>query len=215
MVPRGQGGVFEDCGETGPPEEPCLIGPPGPVKFHPTADRHVLVDIRIIDEAYPGPDPREIGRLRGRVVAGTRAAETTVVAESVPYRPGPLEEVGRSGGFRAMPRTDVFAPATELRPGLVTILGPGFLRGDSNADAASDVSDAIATLGFLFLGAAEPGCMDGADVDDSGIVEITDPIFLLAALFLGGPPPPPPGLVCGSDDTPDELGCAIGCEAQG
>jgi hypothetical protein len=48
--------------------------------------------------------------------------------------------------------------------------------------------------------------MDAGDADDSGEVNITDPIYFLRHLFLGGPSPPEPGLVaCGPDRTLDQL----------
>jgi hypothetical protein len=69
----------------------------------------------------------------------------------------------------------------------------------------------VATLAHLFAGDAAPGCLDGGDADDSGRVEITDPIFLLGALFLGMQPIPAPHPACGSDGTRDALGCREGC----
>jgi hypothetical protein len=46
--------------------------------------------------------------------------------------------------------------------------------------------------------------MDG---DDDGKINITDPIYVLSALFLGGPPIPPPYPEPGVDPTRDVLGC--------
>ena len=74
--------------------------------------------------------------------------------------------------------------------------GPGaqhFFRGDPNDDGKSDITDAIVTLGFLFLGGTGPVCMDSADVDNSGIVDISDPVNLLNYLFGTGAPPASPG----------------------
>jgi hypothetical protein len=83
-----------------------------------------------------------------------------------------------------------------------------FLRGDANADTKTDISDAIATLGFLFLGSPEKlDCQKAADVDDSGKIDISDAVYLLGYQFLGGPAPPPPYPVCGVDETTDELTC--------
>ena len=59
------------------------------------------------------------------------------------------------------------------------------------------------------LGRAPP-CDDAADANDTGEVDLSDPIFGLNFLFLGGPEPPAPGTrVCGPDPTPDPLGCAV------
>jgi hypothetical protein len=83
-----------------------------------------------------------------------------------------------------------------------------FRRGDSNGDGRADLSDAIATLGYLFLGSVAISCLDAADADDSGVLNLTDAIFLLGHLFLGGPAPPPPGIGdCGGDLTEDGLSC--------
>lgn len=76
-----------------------------------------------------------------------------------------------------------------------------FLRGDANEDGVADISDAIVTLGFLFLG--EPSkldCEKSADADDSGVLDISDPVYLLIHLFVGGPPPAAPFPECGPLD---------------
>jgi hypothetical protein len=83
-----------------------------------------------------------------------------------------------------------------------------FLRGDANGDSDVDISDAVTTLGFLFVGFHRPACEDAADVDDSGVLDVSDPISLLGFLFNRGSPPPPPGaLEPGIDPTPDSIGC--------
>jgi hypothetical protein len=64
-----------------------------------------------------------------------------------------------------------------------------FRRGDANADGRYDLSDAVFTLSFLFLGGSTPPCLDAVDADDNEALEITDAIFSLNFLFLGGPPP--------------------------
>jgi predicted GH43/DUF377 family glycosyl hydrolase len=83
---------------------------------------------------------------------------------------------------------------------------PRFIRGGANEDGAVDLSDAVAILGYLFLGGSVD-CLDAGDVDDDGEVLITDPIALLNHLFLGGPPPAAPFAECGEDPSEDELGC--------
>ena len=84
-----------------------------------------------------------------------------------------------------------------------------FIRGDANADLALDISDAVAALGYLFLGAAAP-CRDALDSDDNGSIDISDPIFLLSFVFQGGPEPPPPFPGPGTDPTLDEQDCRNG-----
>lgn len=82
-----------------------------------------------------------------------------------------------------------------------------FRRGDSNADGQFNLSDAVFTLSFLFLGTATPTCADALDADDSGSINLTDAVFGLGYLFLGGPPPLPPFGDCGVDPTADPLDC--------
>jgi hypothetical protein len=83
-----------------------------------------------------------------------------------------------------------------------------FVRGDSNADGALDVSDAVATLGVLFLGAKAPWCMDAGDATDDGYFDISDAVTTLNFLFLGGPALPEPRAgTCGVDPSDDGLGC--------
>ena len=85
-----------------------------------------------------------------------------------------------------------------------------FIRGDSNDDALLDLSDAVVTLGYLFLGqwsGAKPICLDAADANDDGGVDISDPIGLLQHLFVGGKAPPAPFPDAGLDPTEDGLGC--------
>src|SRR5262245_42889403 len=77
-----------------------------------------------------------------------------------------------------------------------------FRRGDSNGDLQVDLSDAVFTLGFLFLG--DPPrlpCEDAADADDDGILDLTDAVFGLSFSFLGGRAPPEPFPSCGPDAT--------------
>jgi len=65
----------------------------------------------------------------------------------------------------------------------------------------------VKILGYLFLGEAA-SCLDACDVDDSGSLEITDPVALLNFLFLGDQPPAAPHPDPGPDSSvPDLLGC--------
>lgn len=77
----------------------------------------------------------------------------------------------------------------------------GFTRGDSNADRDTNLSDAIFLLDFLFVGGGgAPRCLDAADVDNSGAIDVSDAIFLLDFLFRAGDPVPPPFAEPGQDD---------------
>ena len=84
-----------------------------------------------------------------------------------------------------------------------------FVRGDTNGDAALDISDAVATLNYLFLGGANNrvACEDAGDVNDDGLLNITDPVYALSFLFQGGLPPAEPFPQPGFDETEDGLSC--------
>ena len=84
---------------------------------------------------------------------------------------------------------------------------PAFRRGDTNADGRSDLADAVAILGYLFLLGDRPACDTSADVDANGSLAVTDALRILLALFGGGPPIPAPFPDCGPRLDEDSLGC--------
>jgi hypothetical protein len=69
-----------------------------------------------------------------------------------------------------------------------------FVRGDANRDWIVNLPDAIAILGHLFDSQVGPElpCLEAADVDDNGLIMITDVVQLLSFLFSGGALPQPP-----------------------
>lgn len=85
-------------------------------------------------------------------------------------------------------------------------VAPEFVRGDSNADGAVDVSDAVTSLGHKFRG-RPAACPDAADFDDDGTLTVSDDVGLLHYLFRAGPSPPDPHPFPGPDPTTDALGC--------
>lgn len=93
----------------------------------------------------------------------------------------------------------VFGPASSFRR---------FRRGEVNGDDTVDLSDAVATFGYLFLSEDAPGCLDGADANDDGAIDISDGIATVVYLFRGDSILPMPGpRHCGIDPTADPLGC--------
>jgi hypothetical protein len=83
-----------------------------------------------------------------------------------------------------------------------------FLRGDSNGDGATNITDAIHTLGYLFLGSSDVQCLAAADTDGSGALDITDAVATLGYLFLGTESAvAPPGPRTCSPDSQSTLGC--------
>jgi hypothetical protein len=92
------------------------------------------------------------------------------------------------------------------RPSAVT--SPPFRRGDSNGDGASDLSDAVHVLTWLFVGGDAPACLEASDVDGSDAIDLSDAVYLLNYLFLSGQEPPAPGpTTCGQGAKP-LLACA-------
>jgi hypothetical protein len=88
------------------------------------------------------------------------------------------------------------------------VVEPVLRRGDCDASAEADISDAIFLLNHLFTGGREPDCLDACDSNDDGAADLSDASFLLNYLFTGGRVPPPPGPdACGVDETEDGLGC--------
>ncbi len=92
----------------------------------------------------------------------------------------------------------------EFGEGLVPV---DFIRGDVNFSGNQDISDAILSLNFQFLGDPLITCPDAADSDDNGMLTVGDAIWILQFLFLGGELFPPPLDEAGSDPTPDDLCC--------
>jgi hypothetical protein len=80
-----------------------------------------------------------------------------------------------------------------------------FVRGELNnlnGRNVVDFNDAVDILAYLFLGVSVPPCLDAADVNDNGIVELSDYTYLVNFLANGGPPPPAPFPDPGVDPTP-------------
>ena len=85
--------------------------------------------------------------------------------------------------------------------------GVQLARADANNDGNVDLSDAVAILGYLFLGSPAPSCLKTADADDSGLIDLTDAVRILNHLFLGGPMPAEPFGECGTGPTANEVTC--------
>jgi len=91
--------------------------------------------------------------------------------------------------------------------------GGTFIRGDADQNAKLDITDAVTTLSYLFLGGEEPYCLDALDADDDGDLNLTDAIEVLSFLFLGEGDIPAPYPDAGLDPSADALGCDNGAFA--
>jgi len=160
--------------------------------------------------ALPADVDNEVLRLHLEVRANAAIGETELrfldgaQASGTPVR-NSVTVVSGSAVFPETASSFVFVGAkVNVLPG-----EPAFVRGDSNGDASVNISDASATLGFLFLGNGAVPCSDAADANDDGAIDIADPIATLQYLFLGGASLPAPFPQRGGDPTPDALGCKI------
>lgn len=82
-----------------------------------------------------------------------------------------------------------------------------FVRGDVNSDTVMDISDVVFLLSYL-VGTETLQCLDAADLNDNGSINIGDGVYLLHVLFEPGfPNPPGPYPACGADPTNDTLSC--------
>ena len=89
-----------------------------------------------------------------------------------------------------------------------TAAGTPFRRGEANGDGVFDIADAVITFERVLLGGIV-NCLDAADADDDGRVDIADGIWMLSYQFSEGPPLPAPGpAACGPDPTDDGLDCS-------
>ena len=115
------------------------------------------------------------------------------------YRPVKLEEsITYEWQIVARTATGGSAPGPvwrfTVRPPVVS---PPFIRGDANADGASNLSDASHLLRFLFTGGVEPICLSAADANADGELDVSDAVAILLALFVTGADLPAPYPDCG------------------
>jgi hypothetical protein len=216
-------------GTTIAPRSALLVVTDGRSLVIDEAPEHVVVDLPWA-QIFVGEDRR--CRLKGELLLIDRIDRGTCLIDRFPFEfsndvPDPVI-CGRPGdpGFlpdcttcdgRALGRVPdgggAIAVLDEASPGLPNESGPPgaeFLRGDANRTSTIGIEDAVRILQVLFLGFGTPSCPDALDVDDSGVIAVSDAIYLLTFLFSAGNPPPPPFPAIGADPTLDELGCENG-----
>ena len=67
-----------------------------------------------------------------------------------------------------------------------------FIRGDANGDGVVSISDAQSIDAFIFRDTVALPCMNAADVDDNGFIQLTDGVRILNFLFRNGVEPMAP-----------------------
>jgi hypothetical protein len=92
-----------------------------------------------------------------------------------------------------------------------------FKRGKVEGTGDIEITDVIVTFSYLFRGEVELSCLDAADSNDDGQLNIADPIYDLLFLYFSGSPPASPYPDCEVDPTIDELDCQEyqGCASGG
>lgn len=82
---------------------------------------------------------------------------------------------------------------------------PTFIRGDVTMGGAVNEQDV--SLWEWCYRTGNWQCKDSGDVDDNGVIQITDLVVLAGYVYQGGPPPSYPFPFCNPDPTPDGLSC--------
>ncbi len=214
-VSPGGTSIVLDCPEEAPDED-CVHGVPILVKSWETPPGSVLLELTY---EHAERDPvmldgtlREVAALLVRIRDDASVSQTLLEPGPITFQSGLFETTAEPGGALLEDR-DRFLPAGSIRAGTLTIDGARsvFRRGDADASGTIDLTDAVNVLGFLFLHAGAPACLDAADADDSGDLSINDPVLVLGALFAGAGQLPEPRSECGPDPTEDGLDCAASC----
>ena len=113
-------------------------------------------------------------------------------------------------------KTCLFWLVTAFALSLSGLTAQDFRRGDANCDGRVNEADALmiadivlATAPIADCGLDSPPtacCLDAADIDDNGEVDLKDQALLLHYLIESGAPPPSPGPTnCGPDPTQGDL----------
>ncbi len=228
-----QNDVPDECDATPPALfEAALLGPNTTFRVEPGASVTAEIEFAVATPCFLRPPQLVLGLGAsalecihdGAATTGTRRVEVTITA---PVEPGEhtlyvlyeeeascaralarySEGRARSGEVHGQLRGRAIGAVIVEEPPRPD---PIFRRGDANTDGEVDLSDAIRTLGFLFLGDAGLICRDAADANDDGEVDLSDAVATLGVLFLGNGEIPAPGRnECGVDPTDDDLGCEI------
>jgi hypothetical protein len=66
---------------------------------------------------------------------------------------------------------------------------PPYICGDANSDHATNISDAVYLIAYIFSGGPAPSPLSLGDVNCSGTINISDAVYLIAYIFSSGPKP--------------------------
>lgn len=169
---------------------------------------HIVV-VLAFDTVYPVVLPAgtetELFAIHFKVKEGTPAGITEVRFQDGANELGKNLVFAPEDGSGSEP---LWEPASVLVGSLLKLVpGSTFQRGDATGDGATNISDPLAVLDYLFTGERAMACVDAADANDDGQLNMSDPISILSFLFLGEKEIPKPHPDCGADPTEDDLGC--------
>lgn len=161
------------------------------------ADADDAKSISVVRASYPVADPSSPETIH-RLAAGTETFSGDVRGTLPATRGGDAVVFVVCGDTR---RLEVLT----LEPASIGDLP--YLRGDSNNDGRTNISDASHILSYLFKGGAPAPCAKAADVDASGEINLSDALVLFNYLFRQGEAPPAPFPGCGFDPSSSPLEC--------
>ncbi|MEM7262865.1 MAG: spondin domain-containing protein, partial [Planctomycetota bacterium] len=136
--------------------------------------------------------------------AGTEQNQSGAAGpDQAPQQSGPNTGADEGNGYVRLLDDPVWAYPVVADVVRVTVEPIGddvpFVRGDGNSDGSVDMSDAMTSLGYLFLGAEPPSCLAALDANSTGKVNVSDAVYLLNFLFRGGPEIEAPYPDCGTE----------------
>ena len=162
-----------------------------------------------------GPNTRAVGAIV-RIEAGASRQMRQIGAGTSYLGQEPAEAVFGLGSATRVDRVTVEFPdgrRAELRDvaaNQVLDVFPAkltFLRGDANSDGRVELGDAIAILGYLFLGEEDLACRPAGDANDDGSLDTSDAIYLLSYLFRGVASQKLGSGACAVDSNGQDAGC--------
>jgi hypothetical protein len=135
------------------------------------------------------------------------------VAAGAPNGTATFTFTDRSPSLNRMTLCDFSTLVPGFGTGTVEVQSNGFVRGDYDADGTLELADALAGLYYAIGESDPPTCEDAADLNDDGVVDVSDGVYSLGFQFGGGDDPALPYPGCGEDPTSDVLGCTsfAGC----
>ena len=129
------------------------------------------------------------------------------VLQGAPVGQTPITFTDRPPSLNRMTLCDFSSITPGLGSETIEILSNGFVRGDYDASGSMTIADALAGLYYGIGEGNPPSCEDAADLNDDGVIDVSDAVYSLGYQFGGGSAPHAPFPGCGDDPTSDDLDC--------